>query len=458
MRTIRTAGLALALAGIGAAGASQANAATFATWSCRGSATEVQVAQNSRVAPIVSEKSPCSDGSTGVPNVGEAVGIATAVTAKTAFGITSAAPPTVFPKDQTVGASAGVEGLVLAAIPGLTIGADAVRSTASASCKDGNPVFTGSSNAVNLTINGQVISADALLDSVVNPISNSPLGALVKIKFNEQIKTPTGIIQRGAHIIVGENLGGNGTPLLDVVIAESKLGSSSACDPNATNNGGGEGTTGAGGDALPQVCPTGSELDLKRGLCVIRAAASGGQGLIVVGVPYSGPSGGSVISLLKARKLYKSACLSGTGPAYVTIGTNKADRITGTNRMDRILAFGGNDAVDAGRNDDCIDGGKGNDNLAGGIGNDRVYGLSGKDALNGGPGKDRLSGGSGNDTINAAFGTDNIFGGTGVDFINVATAGKPARVDCGAGKDKVRFNTNESRRLRSCEVKYRLRD
>lgn len=44
-----------------------------------------------------------------------------------------------------------------------------------------------------------------------------------------------------------------------------------------------------------------------------------------------------------------------------------------------------------------------------------------------------------------------VFGGSGVDFINVATAGKPARVNCGSGRDKVRINRNEIRRVRECE-------
>jgi len=215
----------------------------------------------------------------------------------------------------------------------------------------------------------------------------------------------------------------------------------------------GSGTTGAGGSGLPQLCPTGSQLDTTKGLCIIPASQTGGQGEIVVGKPYTGPSGGRVISLNVARKRYSSPCLSGPGPKFVVVGTNKRDNITGRNDADRILALGGNDSVDGGRGNDCIDGGKGNDNLSGGIGNDKVYGVSGNDHLNGGPGTDRLSAGSGNDTVNAAYGRDTVYGGPGRDYINVATAGPPARVNCGSGRnDKVRINRNEQRRVRNCET------
>ncbi|MCW3011551.1 MAG: calcium-binding protein [Solirubrobacterales bacterium] len=456
----KAASFALAAIGLSLAAATPAGAATTATWSCRGSAVELQVANNSRVAPIVSDHSPCSDGVVGVPNVGEAIGIAPLVTARTAYASTSAKPPTVFPKDQTTAASAGVEGLQVKLFDGaLTIGVDAAQTSVTGTCRSGTPSITGTSQVAKVTINGQEIALDGLLSAIVDPISKSPLGRVVQVKLNEEVKDATGLTKRAVHVIVLEGAAGS-NPLVDLVVAESRLTSASACDPNAINNGGGN-TTGSGtgdGNGLPQVCPTGSTLDLGRGLCVITAAASGGQGVVVVGVPYSGPSGGRVISLVNARKRYKSACLSGPGPKFVTVGTNRRDRITGTNRDDRILGLGGNDAIDGGRLEDCIDGGTGGDNLAGGIGDDKVLGMSGKDALNGGPGADALDGGAGNDTINAAFGQDRVKGGSGVDFINVATAGKAARVDCGSGRDKVRFNRNERRTTKNCETRYELRD
>src|SRR5262249_23586478 len=98
----------------------------------------------------------------------------------------------------------------------------------------------------------------------------------------------------------------------------------------------------------------------------------GTQTLIVVGAPYAGPSGGSVMALSEAQalarkgKLPKSECLRGSGPKFVILGTKGRDHITGTNRNDRILSLGGADQIDAGRGNDCVDGGSGSDRLAGG--------------------------------------------------------------------------------------------
>ncbi len=455
-------GAALAATTAALSAAATAAAAPTATWSCRGSAVEVQIATNDRITPIVANRTPCSDSANGLPKTAEAVGLAPAITAQTAYARTSAVDPMAFPKDQRTASDAGVEGLEVKLLDGaLTIGVDAARSAAGGSCVAGVPQFAGASTVVGLKINGQAVVLDGLLSSIVDPISASPLGAVVQVKLNEQVKNAEGIIQRAAHVIVLAGTGG-GAPLADVVIAESLVGSSFACDPTATNNNPPAGSpvsgSGGGNESFPQVCPSGSTLDRDRGLCVITAAASAGQGVVIVGRPFAGPSGGRVFSLNRARKLFKSVCLKGSGPKYAIVGTNKRDRITGTNKSDRILSRGGNDEVSGGRGNDCMDGGTGGDSLSGSIGKDRIYGMSGKDHLNGGPGADRLSGGSGDDTINAAFGQDLIFGGAGRDFINVATAGRPAKVSCGSGADKVRVNSNERRRVRGCETMYVLRD
>lgn len=323
-------------------------------------------------------------------------------------------------------------------------------------CANGKAVLTGTSEVADLTINGQTVSLDGLLSGILDPISNSPLGALISVKLNEQIRSGETLIQRAAHIKV---LGGVGdTPLADIVIAESKGGSTSACDPKADGNGGGTVTGTGTGTGGTKVCPDGATLDTTSGFCVITAADSGGQGVIIIGLPYTGPSGGSVLSLTLARQRYHSPCLSGSGPKYAVIGTNKNDHITGRNEADRILALAGNDSVDGGRGADCLDGGNGSDTLSGGIGNDRIYGVAGNDHINGAGGSDRLSGGSGNDTINAGYGRDNVFGGSGVDFINIATAGPPAHANCGTGVDKIRLNQNETRRINGCEVQHIFRD
>jgi Ca2+-binding RTX toxin-like protein len=86
-----------------------------------------------------------------------------------------------------------------------------------------------------------------------------------------------------------------------------------------------------------------------------------------------------------------------------------------------------------------------------------MVGGPGRDNLNGGSGADRMWGGSGNDTLNAAYGRDRVFGGAGRDAINVATAGPASRVSCGKGRDVVRFNRNERRRVSGCERRYSIR-
>ncbi len=438
--------------------ASSAQAVT-ATWSCGASAVTASVAGMSTLSPVNASHAPCSDETVGLPNTTDAIGLAPTINAKSAFAITSAKPPAGRPITQTVGGATGIEGLSLTTGNGtVVIGVGAAQSMAVANCVDDQPVFTGNSQVTGLTINGQTVTLDGPLTDLTDAISNSPLGGLVTVRLNEQTKTPTGLIQRAAHILV---LDAADTPLADVIVAESSVNSSSACDPNADNNippGGNNGSGGNGSGFDFKVCPQGAVLDTSSGFCVITAAASGGQGVIVIGRPFTGPSGGTVISLVNARKKYKSVCLNGPGPKFATIGTNKADNITGRNTADRILSLGGNDSVDGGRGNDCIDGGTGSDNLNGAIGNDRVYGKSGNDHLNGGPGKDRLSSGSGNDSINAAYGADSISAGSGRDYINVATAGPPARVDCGSGPDKVRLNRNENRRTKGCEVRYVLDD
>jgi len=432
--------------------------AVTATWTCGADAVVSSVSGMSPLNPITALRTPCSDQSVGLPNTTDAVGLAPGINARTAYAITSAKPPTGRPIQQTIVGAAGIEGLSLKTADGtVVIGVDAAQSTATGSCKDGKAVLSGTSQVTGLTINGQSATLDGPLSSIVDPISGSPLGGLVSVKLNEQVIQGETLVQRAAHIRVLSAAGAN--PVADIIIAQSLVSSSSACDPNADGNKDPKsGTEGNGLTNLKGVCPAGSTLDSQRVLCIIKASQSGGQGEIVVGRPFTGPSGGTVISLVNARKRFKSICLTGAGPDFAIIGTNGANRITGRNTADRILSLGGNDQVDGGRGNDCLDGGTGRDNLAGGIGNDRVYGTSGGDALNGGPGTDFLNGGTGNDSINAAFGADIIRGGSGRDVINVATAGPAARVDCGSGADKVRMNRNEFRRTRNCETRYVLDD
>jgi Ca2+-binding RTX toxin-like protein len=139
-------------------------------------------------------------------------------------------------------------------------------------------------------------------------------------------------------------------------------------------------------------------------------------------------------------------------------GGSGNDVMIGGGGDDKLKGGSGNDVIAGRGGNDCIDGGSGSDSLSGAIGADRVYGQAGNDHLNGGSNTDMLDGGSGNDTLNAAFGGDHLYGRSGRDYLNIATAGRPARADCGTGRDKVRANYNERRRTKGCEVRYILRD
>jgi Ca2+-binding RTX toxin-like protein len=427
-----------------------------ARWTCSASTAIASVAGKTPVNPLTTTKAPCAKQEVGFPKLTDSLGLAPGITAHTAYAVDDALPDNVRPLDQTAGAAAGVEGLSLQGSDGsIVIGVDAARSVASGSCANGVPVLGASSEVTGLTINGRKISADQQLTDLTDAISGSPLNALVWVKLNEQLKTATGIEQNAVHIKVIKDAGSS--PLAEIWIAQSAISSASACDASADGNNPGTGTSGFG-TGLPPVCAPGSILDVQRDLCIIPASQSGGMGEIVVGKPYQGPTGGTVVALNVARHRYHSPCLHGAGPKYAVVGTNHRDRITGTNRSDRILGRGGNDSLDAGRGRDCVDGGTGSDAVAGGIAPDRLYGGTGRDALNGGPGSDRMWGGPGNDSLNAAFGRDRVSAGSGNDLVNIATAGPPARAYCGSGFDKVRFNHNERRRTRACEVRHMLHD
>lgn len=345
-----------------------------------------------------------------------------------------------------VGASASIDsasGTFGGTVP---IAVGVISSQQSVLCRAGAPVSQGSSRVESLSIGGTPVPG-VVGSTPVDTTVPSPAGS-IRVRAN-QLSGST----RTALII--DFPGGQ-----QQVYGEATAGGDACLPLPGTVTGGNPTSSGGTSGTAPDACPTGAEYVVADNLCVIRSRGADGRiETIVIGKPYKGPSGGTVVSLTAARKRFGSKrCLSGSGPKYAVIGTNRADRITGTNGPDRILLLGGNDQGDGGRGNDCIDGGGGKDVLSGALGRDRVYGAKGNDAINGGGGTDRLSGESGNDTINAGFGADVVAGGSGRDAINLATAGPAARVDCGSGRDKVRINLNERRKTRGCEVRYVLKD
>ena len=432
---------------------------TLPVWQCRATPSYTSVNDGNRVEPFAAngfintakgvspDHAQCAPSETGAGNTATQIGIPQDLLgARTAGAVTTITPELGKAISQTVTSNARVENVTLQLPQGgtITLGVNAASSHAEASCSSGSttPKFTGGSQVAGLTLGGGALDLDPLVKAVDQLLQ--PLNAVVDIIPNEQIRTADSLTVRALHVKVLTASGG--TSLVDAVLAESKVGANGpVCDPDAQND---------GSSISGQLCPTGSTYDAARNVCII-AAGTGGSSLgeIIVGKPFQGPSGGTVLPLDVARKRYgASPCLSGSGaPKFAIVGTAKADRITGTNIADRIIGLGGNDKLDGGRGNDCIEGRSGGDNMSGGLDNDKVYGSTGNDHLNGGPGSDYLSGGDGNDTINAAFGRDRAIGGSGRDFINIATAGPAASVDCGSGNDVARINNNEKKRNKGCE-------
>jgi hypothetical protein len=429
-------------------------------WQCRASPLYASVNDGNRVEPFAAngnintakgaspDHAQCAQSETGAGNTATQLGIPQDfIGARTASGITTITPELGRAIDQKVVSAAKVENLTIQLPQGgsVTIGVNAASSQVTGTCVKGSttPKLDGTSQVVGLTLGGNPIDLDPLIKALDDLLQ--PLNAVVDIIPNEEIRTPTSLTRRALHLKVLTASGG--TSLVDAVLAESKVATNGpVCDEKQQNDG--------SGPAVPPVCPKGSQFIEGRDLCVIPAGTGGSNlGEIIVGKPFQGPSGGTVLPIDVARKRFGSSpCLGGSGaPKFAIIGTNKADRITGTNIADRIIGLGGNDKLDGGRGNDCIEGRTGGDNMSGGLGDDKIYGSTGNDHLNGGPGTDYLSAGEGNDTINAAFGRDRTFGGSGRDFINIATAGPPASADCGPGPDVARINRNERKRVRNCE-------
>lgn len=447
-------------------------------WKCRASAVYASVAGNNRVEPLVANGNPstagnvspdraqCNNEEAGADNLATPLGIPQSVlAAQTASAKTTITPELGRAIDQKIEATARVENLALPLGTGTTlIGVTAATSTVTGSCVNNAVKLDGTSQVLGLTLGGTPVSLDALPEALETILA--PLGAIADVKFNEQVREGGALTVRAAHIKVLPSAGG--APLVDLVIAETKgEAETDTCNPDKQ-------IPGLDG----KICPDGSVYDVMRGLCVIPATAQ--NGLVIVGLPFQGPSGGTVVPLGIAQKLYgKTICLTVKGrnyPAFAVIGTNKNDRITGTNGVDRIIALGGNDSLDGGRGDDCIDGGTGSDRVTGGIGLDRIYGRSGNDTLtgnlgndriigstgndklNGGPGADYLDAGAGNDTIAAGYNADRVIAGPGNDAVNIAQQGPAARANCGSGNDIVRLNGVERRRVFNCEKRYVLKD
>jgi Ca2+-binding RTX toxin-like protein len=409
-----------------------ANAAT-SPFGCRASLARVGLANSTILEPIVANNpgTPCAADSDGVqtasvPSVANFLALAGPAAVYTYSS--SSQPATTGTVAPGATALASVNGVTIPTPNGSIVIAGPVQATASYECSGGKVTSSGSTTLSVITINGQKITL------VPDQGITIPLGNGSYIAVNESLKTATSVTERIADVHIAG--------LADVVVGEATV-SQNSDDPCA-------GTLGTPPPSL-NACPTGSTFDPVNQVCEI--VLPGGT-VIVIGPPFQEPTGGKVLALSVARRLYHSGCLYGRGPNYAIVGTNRADRINGTRRAERILGLGGRDRIAGQNGSDCIDGGTGNDRIwggsgatvraFGGTGNDRISirngsalarGGSGNDRIFLGNGNDRAYGDAGNDRIAVGRGNDKIWGGTGNDML---TAGNgDDMVDGGTGNDRV---------------------
>lgn len=470
-------------------------------WACRASAGYVNLAgtqpqpSSGHVEPVVAngdsvtgaDSDFCANDDSGFPNETLAGG-GGSLTANEPFAKTTINPD--FTYKQTASGEGRVQQVVVQGPPG-SLGADAVVASASLGCKNGVPtLLSNEANVLNLKVNGDSQGPDDGQQAVV--VDNANFKVVKDERFDFDIKNSSGAVighewvVRALHIYMASDP----QDFAEFVIGETRVGyhgtATELCSPP------------------PARCPDGSNYDATRGVCVVTITQqqpqqpcpagstrdASGACIIVVGPPSTQPgTGGNVVPLQNVAGLRKtSPCRNKRfGRQVGIVGTNRGDRITGSNRSDRIFVFGGNDRVSGGRGNDCIEGGLGsdqldgsngsdwliggagndqlsggqrNDYIYGGQGNDKIIGGTGNDHLYGGPGRNKIDGGKGNDVmvggpdrdyITAGNGRDVVRAGKGNDTINAATAGPPARIDCGPGVDTVRINQNEIHKIKHCE-------
>ena len=143
---------------------------------------------------------------------------------------------------QAVGAIGRVENLAVQLPPGAgttTLGVRAANAQVSAICVAGSPVLDGSSEANGVTIGGQEVPIEQAAQQLAQQLA--PLGDVVDLKFDEQVRTGSSLTINAVHLKV---LSAAGTPVLDMIAGRRNVGfAGSVCDPRGqTPTGGGNGS------------------------------------------------------------------------------------------------------------------------------------------------------------------------------------------------------------------------
>lgn len=263
---------------------------TLPVWSCRASALYAELSpllDTQRVEPVLANGFPdraapdtaqCASADAGVQDVEIPGGVAEPlVTLQSAYASTTITPQIGAARNQTVAADGGVLEPLRVNIPGLDIVADAVTASADATCVDGTPVLTGSSDILSLSINGtEILIPD---DGGFADLNLLPL---IRVRLNQQVREGTSatadesLTRRAVHVELLSALGGE--PVARVVIGEAKVDRHGAvCAPAPPPPTCPDGfAPQAGSDPLLCVktitapCPTGSTADPNQGgACII---------------------------------------------------------------------------------------------------------------------------------------------------------------------------------------------
>ena len=234
MRRITWPGAALVALAATAALGSAAQAAQSG-WQCGATAATASLAGNPLVSPVTSSADPCVSNATGLDNLPAPLGIPTdALSAATVSATTVATPANAIPAEQGVGAVGRIENLRLG-IPGtpLTLGLRVANARAGAVCVSRQPVLDGSSEVLGATLGGQELPLDQIAQQLSSALA--PLNQVVDLKVDEQLRSATGLTERALHLRI---LNAAGTPVLDVVAGEARVGYTGAvCDPTGQTPG-----------------------------------------------------------------------------------------------------------------------------------------------------------------------------------------------------------------------------
>jgi hypothetical protein len=232
------------------AGAAQAQP----SWQCSASAVSDSLAGNPAANPVTSSANPCVSNATGLDSLPSPLGLPPGgLTASTSSATTIATPGDEIPARQAVGAVGRVENLSVQLPPGsgtTALGVRAANAQTSGVCIAGSPVLDGSSEATGITIGGQDVPIGQAAQQLAQQLA--PLGDVVDLKFDEQIRTGSSLTINAVHLKV---LSAAGTPVIDMVAGQAQTGfAGNICDPTGQvpvggGNGNGNGNGGNGNSA-----------------------------------------------------------------------------------------------------------------------------------------------------------------------------------------------------------------